>query len=220
MHDGAYQSTAQTFNGHGDETVDRVVLYSNQNKNMCIKFRTCHTHRPEVGDKFSCRHGQKGICGTIVQQENMPFSENGICPDLIINPHGFASGMTTGKMIELLGGKAASCHNKFHYGNAFGEGSGHSDSVETISKTLIGHHFNYGGKDFMYSGITGCPLQAYIFMGPIYYQTLKHRVVHKIHAPGLRDARFQSPTKQPVSGRAKNGGFKFLLLIFLSKFIT
>ncbi|KAI5389733.1 hypothetical protein KIW84_075143 [Lathyrus oleraceus] len=89
MPDGAYQSTAQTFKGHGDETVDRVVHYSNQNKNMCIKFRTRCTDRPEVGDQFSCRHGQKGICGTIVQQENMPFSENGICPDLIINPHGF-----------------------------------------------------------------------------------------------------------------------------------
>ncbi|PNY03661.1 DNA-directed RNA polymerase iii subunit rpc2-like protein [Trifolium pratense] len=224
LDDGAYKSTAPRFKAHGSEIVDRVVLCTNQNKNMCIKFRTRHTHRPEVGDKFSCRHGQKGVCGTIVQQEDLPFSEKGICPDLIINPHGFprtlsfhhqdslplvpsgcskppskillknllfftfqmppldpwsptvafsllyplnpyiqnqnsilgsqalSSGMTVGKMIELLGGKAGALCQKIHYGSAFGEGGGHNDNIETISETLVKHHFSYSGTDFMYSG--------------------------------------------------------------------
>ncbi|WJX09333.1 DNA-directed RNA polymerase III subunit 2 [Trifolium repens] len=201
----AYCSTEESFNKcHGGEVVDRVALYNDKDSNMCIKVLTRHTRRPEIGDKFSSRHGQKGVCGTIVQQEDFPFSEKGICPDLIMNPHGFPSRMTVGKMIELLGGKAGVSCGRFHYGSAFGEKSGHADNVKTISETLVKHGFNYGGKDFIYSGITGCPLQAYIFMGPIYYQKLKHMVLDKMHARG------QGPrtllTRQPTEGRARNGG--------------
>jgi DNA-directed RNA polymerase III subunit RPC2 len=115
----------------------------------------------QIGDKFSSRHGQKGVCGTIVQQEDFPFSERGICPDLIMNPHGFpryywtpclfvrpytginnirhvlfCSRMTIGKMIELLGGKAGVLSGRFHYGSAFGEPSGHADTVEAIRCVL------------------------------------------------------------------------------------
>ncbi|KAL6288882.1 hypothetical protein ACE6H2_006392 [Prunus campanulata] len=104
-----------------------------------------------VGDKFSSRHGQKGVCGTIVQQEDFPFSERGICPDLIMNPHGFPSRMTVGKMIELLGGKAGVSCGRFHYGSAFGEPGGHADKVEAISETLVRMGFSYDGKDFIYS---------------------------------------------------------------------
>ena len=96
-----------------------------------------HTRRPEVGDKFSSRHGQKGVIGHIVSQEDVPFTERGICPDLIMNPHGFPSRMTVGKMLELLGSKAAVCTGRFHHGTAFGEGAGHADSVEVISQALV-----------------------------------------------------------------------------------
>ncbi|OMO61172.1 hypothetical protein CCACVL1_23713 [Corchorus capsularis] len=221
--DNAYRSARQTYKGPDGETcvVDRVALSSDRNENPCIKILIRHTRRPEVGDKFSSRHGQKGVCGTIIQQEDFPFSERGICPDLIMNPHGFPSRMTVGKMIELLGGKAGVSCGRFHYGSAFGEPSGHADKVEAISETLIKHGFSYNGKDFLYSGITGAPLQAYIFMGPIYYQKLKHMVrlqffmlayvfddpvLDKMHArgPGPR----VMLTRQPTEGKARNGGLR------------
>ncbi|KAK7314087.1 hypothetical protein VNO77_39297 [Canavalia gladiata] len=204
--DSAYRPNYQTFKGHGGEVVDRVVLCSDKNNNISIKFLIRHTRRPELGDKFSSRHGQKGVCGTIVPQEDFPFSEKGICPDLIMNPHGFPSRMTVGKMIELLGGKAGVSCGRFHYGSAFGERSGHADKVETISETLVKCKFNYSGKDFIYSGITGCPLQAYIFMGPIYYQKLKHMVLDKMHARGSGPRVML--TRQPTEGRARNGGLR------------
>ncbi|KAK9282832.1 hypothetical protein L1049_011055 [Liquidambar formosana] len=208
LSDSDYKPSRQTFKGPEGETsvVDRVALCSDRNSNMSIKFIIRHTRRPEVGDKFSSRHGQKGVCGTIIQQEDFPFSERGICPDLIMNPHGFPSRMTVGKMIELLGGKAGVSNGRFHYGSAFGEPSGHADRVEAISETLVKHGFSYNGKDFIYSGITGCPLQAYIFMGPIYYQKLKHMVLDKMHARGSGPRVML--TRQPTEGRARNGGLR------------
>ncbi|KAJ4720430.1 DNA-directed RNA polymerase subunit beta [Melia azedarach] len=206
--DCKYRSTRQTYKGPEGETcaVDRVALCSDKNGDLCIKFIIRHTRRPEVGDKFSSRHGQKGVCGTIIQQEDFPFSERGICPDLIMNPHGFPSRMTVGKMIELLGGKAGVSCGRFHYGSAFGEPSGHADTVDAISETLVKHGFSYSGKDLIYSGITGCPLQAYIFMGPIYYQKLKHMVLDKMHARGSGPRVML--TRQPTEGRARNGGLR------------
>ncbi|KAF7825950.1 DNA-directed RNA polymerase III subunit 2 isoform X1 [Senna tora] len=155
--DSAYRPSREKFSGPEGEScvVDRVILCSDKNNMMCINFLFRHTRRPELGDKFSSRHGQKGVCGTIVQQEDFPFSERGICPDLIMNPHGFPSRMTVGKMIELLGGKAGVSCGRFHYGSAFGERSGHADKVETISETLVKHGFSYSGKDFIYSGPLG-----------------------------------------------------------------
>ncbi|XP_059652045.1 DNA-directed RNA polymerase III subunit 2 [Cornus florida] len=206
--DGAYKQSRQIYKGPEGEAavVDRVALCSDKNNNLCIKFMIRHTRRPEVGDKFSSRHGQKGVCGTIIQQEDFPFSERGVCPDLIMNPHGFPSRMTVGKMIELLGSKAGVSSGKFHYGSAFGEPSGHADRVEAISETLVKHGFCYNGKDFIYSGITGLPLQAYIFMGPIYYQKLKHMVLDKMHARGSGPR--VMITRQPTEGRSRNGGLR------------
>ncbi|KAK9056089.1 hypothetical protein SSX86_027177 [Deinandra increscens subsp. villosa] len=194
----------ETFKGEEGEraVVDRVALCSKDGK-LTVKIKTRHTRRPEVGDKFSSRHGQKGVCGAIIQQEDFPFSELGICPDLIINPHVFQSQKSVGKMIELVGSKAAASCAKFHYGSAFGEPSGHADKVEDISETLVKHGFCYNGKDFLYSGITGEPLQAYIFMGPIYYQKSKHMVLDKMHARGMGPR--ELITRQPTKGRSRNG---------------
>ncbi|XP_047306154.1 DNA-directed RNA polymerase III subunit 2-like [Impatiens glandulifera] len=192
--------------GDAPVVIDRVSLSTDRDNNMSLKLMIRHTRRPEIGDKFSSRHGQKGVCGIIINQEQFPYSERGICPDLIMNPHGFPRRMTVGKLIELLGSKAGASCGRFHYGSAFGEPSGHADTVDVISETLVKNGFNYNGKDFLYSGETGFPLQAYIFMGPIYYQRLKHMVMDKIHARG--NGPRVMITRQPTEGRARNGGLR------------
>ncbi|CAH2046368.1 unnamed protein product, partial [Thlaspi arvense] len=208
LSDSQYRPAREYFKGPEGQTqvVDRVALCSDKSANLCIKYIIRDTRRPELGDKFSSRHGQKGVCGTIVQQEDFPFSERGICPDLIMNPHGFPSRMTVGKMIELLGSKAGVSCGRFHYGSAFGEQSGHADKVADISETLVKHGFSYSGKDLLYSGLSGEPLQTYVFMGPIYYQKLKHMVLDKMHARGSGPRVMM--TRQPTEGKSKNGGLR------------
>lgn len=158
-------------------TVDRVILTSNSDVSLLVKVVMRQVRRPELGDKLSSRHGQKGVCGYIVGQEDMPFSESGWCPDLIMNPHGFPSRMTVGKLIELIAGKAACYDGKFKYGTAFA-----GDKVADIGQILIKNGFSYTGKDTLMSGITGEYLNCYVYSGPIFYQRLKHMVADKIHA--------------------------------------
>lgn len=142
-----------------------------------------------------------GVCGLIVPQEDMPFCDSGICPDIIMNPHGFPSRMTVGKLIELLAGKAGVLDGRFHYGTAFG-----GSKVKDVCEDLVRHGYNYLGKDYVTSGITGEPLEAYIYFGPVYYQKLKHMVLDKMHA------RARGPravlTRQPTEGRSRDGGLR------------
>ena len=199
--DTSYKESPISYRGPTDVYAEKVLITSNTEESYLIKVLLRATRRPEIGDKFSSRHGQKGVCGLIVQQEDMPFNDIGMCPDIIMNPHGFPSRMTVGKLIELLAGKAGVLDGKFHYGTAFG-----GDKVEDVSADLIRHGFNYAGKDYVTSGITGEPLQAYIYFGPVYYQKLKHMVLDKIHA------RSRGPravlTRQPTEGRARDGGLR------------
>ncbi|KAI9019745.1 hypothetical protein DFJ74DRAFT_674222 [Hyaloraphidium curvatum] len=181
--------------------VDRVLVTTNEEDQMLFKILMRQTRRPEIGDKFSSRHGQKGVCGIIVNQEDMPFNDRGICPDIIMNPHGFPSRMTVGKMIELLAGKAGVIKGELQYGTAFG-----GSKVADMSRILVDHGYNYSGKEYVTSGITGEPLEAYIFFGPVYYQKLKHMVLDKMHA------RARGPratlTRQPTEGRSRDGGLR------------
>ena len=201
--DGFFKSAQQRYKGPTGESavVDKVLLTSNEENQYVVKALVRQTRRPEIGDKFSSRHGQKGVIGTIVEQQDMPFSERGICPDLIMNPHGFPSRMTVGKMLELMGSKAAVCDGHFRDGTAFA-----GDPVHELSATLVDHGFSYNGKDFLTCGLTGEPLEAYIFMGPVYYQKLKHMVLDKMHA------RARGPrvvlTRQPTEGRSRDGGLR------------
>ncbi|XP_066601224.1 DNA-directed RNA polymerase III subunit RPC2 [Prorops nasuta] len=196
-----YRDVPVVFKGPVPAYVEKVMISSNAEDAFLIKLLLRQTRRPEIGDKFSSRHGQKGVTGLIVEQEDMPFNDSGICPDMIMNPHGFPSRMTVGKLIELLAGKAGVIKGAFHYGTAFG-----GSKVEDVCQELINHGYNYLGKDFFYSGITGEPLQAYIYSGPVYYQKLKHMVQDKMHA------RARGPravlTRQPTEGRSKEGGLR------------
>ncbi|CAM0136899.1 DNA-directed RNA polymerase III complex subunit Rpc2 [Umbelopsis sp. WA50703] len=196
-----YKSAPMRYKSPQTGYVDKVLLTTTESDQTLIKVLVRQTRRPELGDKFSSRHGQKGVCGIIVQQEDMPFTDLGVTPDIIMNPHGFPSRMTVGKMIELLAGKAGVLAGKLQYGTAFG-----GSKVEDMSKILIENGFNYSGKDYVTSGITGEPLSAYIFFGPIYYQKLKHMVMDKMHA------RARGPratlTRQPTEGRSRDGGLR------------
>lgn len=193
---------------NADAYVDSVMLTSNNDDFMIVKTRIRSTRTPELGDKFSSRHGQKGVTGLIVNQEDMPFTDQGLCPDVIMNPHGFPSRMTVGKLLEFLAGKAGVIEGKFKRGTAFGDqkDSTHADRAEDISQILIDNGYDYRGKDYVTSGITGEPLQAYIFFGPVYYQKLKHMVLDKMHA------RARGPrtllTRQPREGRSRDGGLR------------
>ena len=181
--------------------VDRILLCDGVKSPELVKIFLRQTRRPEIGDKFSSRHGQKGVCGMIIPQEDMPFNEQGWCPDLIMNPHGFPSRMTVGKLIELIGSKTAALDGKLKYGTAFA-----GDSPEDLGNILIANGFSYSGKDILYSGITGEPLNCFVFSGPIFYQRLRHMVVDKMHA---RSKGPKTPlTRQPMEGRSKEGGLR------------
>jgi DNA-directed RNA polymerase III subunit RPC2 len=123
-----------------------------------------------------------------------------------MNPHGFPSRMTVGKIIELVAGKAAICQGRQAYGTAFGEAHGSADHFSQASRALLTLGFSYVGKDMMYSGTSGSPLAAYIFMGPVFYQKLKHMVMDKLHARA-RGPRAQL-TRQPTEGRSRDGGLR------------
>lgn len=196
-----FKDTPILYKGVGECYVEKVLVTSNTEESYLIKMLLRSTRRPEIGDKFSSRHGQKGVCGMIANQEDMPFNDQGVCPDIVMNPHGFPSRMTVGKLIELLAGKAGVLDGGFRYGTAFG-----GDKVADISEDLVRHGFNYAGKDYLTSGITGDPLSVYVFAGPVYYQKLKHMVVDKMHA------RSKGPravlTRQPTEGRSRDGGLR------------
>lgn len=196
-----FKDTPMTYRLPDPSYIDKVMISTMETDLKIIKVQTRQTRFPEVGDKFSSRHGQKGVVGLIAEQIDMPFTDEGIVPDIIMNPHGFPSRMTVGKMMELVSGKAGVLSGDLQYGTAFG-----GSKVEDMGDILIKHGFSYGGKDFVTSGITGESLPAYVFFGPIYYQKLKHMVMDKMHsrARGPR----ATLTRQPMEGRSRDGGLR------------
>lgn len=201
-----YKPTGMSYRGQAPFHVDKVLITSNDYEQFLIKVMLRQIRRPEIGDKFASRHGQKGVCGLIVPQEDLPFNDAGNCPDLIMNPHGFPSRMTVGKLLELLVGKAGLYEGRQGYSSAFGEEHGSADTAEATAEALLRNGLNYTGKDVFYSGASGEPLDAYIFSGPVFYQKLKHMVLDKAHA------RARGPravlTRQPTEGRSRDGGLR------------
>ena len=197
----AYRPAEMTYHTLDPAYIDKCMISSSDADSRIVKIRTRQTRRPEIGDKFSSRHGQKGVVGLVAEQADLPFTDEGIVPDVIMNPHGFPSRMTVGKMLELVAGKAGVLAGELQYGTAFG-----GSAVEDMGDILLRHGFSYGGKDYMTDGMTGDPLPAYVFFGPIYYQKLKHMVMDKMHA------RARGPratlTRQPMEGRSRSGGLR------------
>jgi DNA-directed RNA polymerase II subunit RPB2 len=155
-----------------------------------------------MGDKFASRHGQKGTVGITYRQEDMPFTAEGITPDIIINPHAIPSRMTIGHLVECLLGKVSALTGEE------GDATPFTDvTVEAISTLLRANGYQSRGFEVMYNGHTGRKLAAQIFLGPTYYQRLKHMVDDKIHARARGPV--QILTRQPVEGRSRDGGLRF-----------
>lgn len=191
-----------TKNKKSAGVVDSTILFQNANGGQTAKTRIREQRIPQIGDKFSSRHGQKGTIGMMYRQEDLPWTADGIVPDIIVNPHAIPSRMTIGHVFECVGSKLAALLGTRIDATAF-----EHKPVEEICNMLKQAGYSEDGKEVMYHPYTGKRLEGRVFIGPTFYQRLKHMVEDKIHARAR--GKVVGLTRQPVDGRANGGGLRW-----------
>jgi DNA-directed RNA polymerase subunit B len=196
------RETSKNMRHNEKGIVDTVIISETVDGNKLVKIKARDLRIPELGDKFSSRHGQKGVLGLVVEQSDMPFTSSGVIPDIIVNPHAMPSRMTLGQLFEGISGKIACVNGKLGDATAF-----EWTDITKIQEQLVGAGFEFNGREVMYNGITGEKYEAGIYCAPIYYQKLYHLVADKLHARARGPV--QILTRQPTEGRAREGGLRF-----------
>ena len=200
--DVTYRDLSKTLKPNESGYIDHVYRNINGDGYYVMKVRVRSERIPTIGDKFSSRHGQKGTCGMVVPAQDMPFNAGGIRPDIIINPHAIPSRMTIAQIVECVLGKAGCLAGSFGNGTPF-----EPFDIQNIGDALEQQGMERWGNETLMSGITGEVLPCKIFIGPTFYQRLKHMVDDKIHS------RSSGPvvmlTRQPAEGRSRDGGHRF-----------
>ena len=182
-------------------TIDAVFVTQDSQGNRIIRVKGRDQRIPELGDKFATSHGQKGIVGAIVPENDMPFTSKGIKPDVIFNPHSIPGRMTVGYLIELLAGKVGCLSGKIVDGTGFS-----GQKITDLESQMTGLGFRYDGKESVYNGITGKMMNVKIFIGNMYYLKLKYMVANKMHARA--SGKVTLLTRQPIEGRARGGALR------------
>lgn len=196
-----YRDSSTTHKNSETCRVDGVWQDKNSDGYPFVKVRVVSERIPAIGDKFSSRHGQKGTCGILLNEEDMPFAASGLRPDLIMNPHAVPSRMTIAQLMETMYGKV--CCEK----GTLGDGTPYSHlPVENIREQLLSLGMHPYGNEILYNGQTGEMMEAEIFMGPTFYQRLKHMVIDKKHSRARGP--IVSLTRQPCEGRSRDGGLR------------
>ena len=191
-----------SFRTHEESYVDKNYIETNGDGYNFCKVRIRNYRKPVIGDKFSSRHGQKGTIGNIIPEEDMPFTAAGLKPDIIINPHAIPSRMTIAQLKETLLGKVLLQLGLFGDGTSFGE-----FEISSIIDKLNDLGYESKGNELMYNALTGEQLTMNIFIGPAFYQRLKHMVNDKQHSRSIGP--MVNLTRQPAEGRARDGGLRF-----------
>jgi len=197
-----YEDQSKLYRTVEDTYIDKNYVEKNGDGYNFAKVRLRALRKPVIGDKFSSKAGQKGTVGNIIPEEDMPFTREGNRPDIILNPHAIPSRMTIGQLKETLLGKVLIQLGLFGDGTSFGD-----MSVEEISEKLLGLGYESHGNELMYNGLTGEQIECSVFIGPVYYQRLKHMVRDKQHSRSIGP--MVSQTRQPNEGRSRDGGLRY-----------